>query len=418
MFARKRIGRVVLGGLLVCSLGASRAALATTIYLEAESAREGGPPDAHNTITTPLLIKDDNLASDGSYLEVIAGNDSKTTMPATEGVTALHFDNPDASATFTMWARVIAPTNGDDSFWLKMDGGSPINWNGFALGSSWHWVHVTPDGGSSPSSFTLATGTHTLKIGYREDGTRVDAFIITSDGSFNPNATPTGVPGTPILSNNSESGSNAGTLLSWSEVPGATSYTLLDFDGNVVASGLTAHTSVQSSGCFQVKAVNSFGSGTASQFECAFQGDFLQRRNPDSNMSITSPMKLDINGGLATQSGTAESLSVVPAHGRGRYDFRIVGTTPIKVWAEATAPNIDNDSFWFRMDQGTWIKWNGIPNDGGCHPVANSDAGGAPVTFTLSQGSHFFEFAYREIGTVLGRFAPTETSVGFTPCED
>jgi hypothetical protein len=417
MFERMIRNTLVVGALAL-TLGAGRAALATTIYLEAEAAREGGQNDAHNTITTPLLIKDDAQASDGSYIEVITGNDSKTTMPATEGVTALHFDNPDAQATFTMWARVIAPTDGDDSFWLKMDNGSAINWNGFTLGSSWHWVHVTPNGGGSPSSFTLATGTHTLKIGYREDGTKLDAFIITSDSSFDPNATVTGAPATaPILSPNTESASNAGVMYSWSEVPGATSYQLLDSNDNIVVA-LVGHTIVRTdNNCYKVRAANSFGNGPSSGLQCAFVGDFLQRRDPDPNMSVTSPMIL-VGNALGTQSGTAESLNVAPAHGRGRYDFRIVGTTTIKVWAEVGAPNPDNDSFWFRMDQGTWIKWNNIPNDGGCHPVSNSDAGGNPVSFTLSQGSHFFEFAYREIGTVLGRFAPTETTVGFTPCED
>ncbi|HXU81066.1 MAG TPA: hypothetical protein VN914_06700, partial [Polyangia bacterium] len=211
--------------------------------------------------------------------------------------------------------------------------------------------------------------------------------------------------------------STQGALISWQEVPGATSYQLLDTNDNIVVA-LVGHTIVRTdNACLKVRAANSFGTGPTSQTECAFIGDFLQRRDPDPNMSVTSPM-IFIGNNLGTQSGTAESLGAVPAHGRGRYDFRIVGPATIKVWAETGAPDVNNDSFWFRMDQGTWIKWNNVPNDGGCHPVVNSDTGGNPVSFTLSTGSHFFEFAYREIGTVLGRFAPTETTVGFTPCED
>ena len=43
-----------------------------------------------------------------------------------------------------------------------------------------------------------------------------------------------------------------------------------------------------------------------------------------------------------------------------------------------------------------------------CVPIQDSDNGGARVTFDVANGSHFVEFAYREIGTTLGRFAPTE----------
>jgi hypothetical protein len=415
MSERKRIERVVRLAFVFTLALASRAALATTIYLEAENARAGGP-ELGGSITTPLLIKDDPAASHGSYIEVIAGNDSKTSMPAAEGVTALNFENPDAAATFTIWARVIAPTDGDDSFWLKMDGGSAIKWNEIPLGSAWHWVHVKADGASSPASFTLGTGSHVLKIAYREDGTKLDELIITSDAGFDPNAPLSGPPATPTLSANSGAASLQGTLVSWQEVPGAQSYTLLDDQSNVIAAGLTGHTSIQGDGCFRVMAVGSAGtSALLSNFECANVGEFLQRRFPE-NFSLTPPMQL-VNFDVGTKPGTAESLNAVPAHGRARYDFRVVGPTTIRVWAEVGAPDPNNDSFWVRVDQGAWVKWNNI-SPVGCVPVHNSDNGGALMSYSLATGSHFVEFAYREIGTTIQRLAPTSITVDFTPCED
>jgi hypothetical protein len=330
------------------------------------------------------------------------------------------FQNPGAQASFSIWARVIAPTDGDDSFWVKMDGGSAIKWNGIPLGSAWHWVQVKADGSSTASHFTLANGAHTLKIAYREDGTKLDAFIITSDGAYNPNTALTGAPAAPILNTNAEAGTLAGNLLSWNEVPGAQSYTLEDDEGFVIASGLTGHTWQQTGfACFQVLAVGTAGTSASSGVSCEFElSGFVQRKDPDRHFSVVSPMKIDGAGGLATNSGTAESLSAVPAHGRGRYDFRIVGPTPVQFFAEVGAPNLDNDSFWVRVDQGNWIKWNNIPNDGGCHPVSNSDAGGGPVTFNLATGSHSIEFAYREIGAVLYRLAPSDPNPALAPCED
>jgi hypothetical protein len=50
--------------------------------------------------------------------------------------------------------------------------------------------------------------------------------------------------------------------------------------------------------------------------------------------------------------------------------------------------------------------------------VHNSDNGGALMSYSLATGSHFVEFAYREIGTTIQRLAPTSITVDFTPCED
>jgi hypothetical protein len=405
----KRSGVVVVGSLAVV-LGAGRVAHATDIFLEAEAARLG----IGGRITTPMLIKDDLQASHGSYIEVIPGNDSKDSMPSTEGVVSLSFNQPDASASFTIWARVIAANDGDDSFWVKMDNGSAIKWNGIPIGSSWHWVQVKADGSSTPSHFTLGTGLHTLKIAYREDGTKLDELIITSNSSFDPNAVT--VPATPQVDDDAEESSNAGGSISWQDVPGATSYTLTDDLGHVISTGLTSHMVVGPEGCFEVIAVGTGGSSAPSDRVCIQQAGFILRKFPDTDMSIVSPMKL-VGSALGTQSGTAESLNTVPAHGRGRMDFRIVGPITIQVFAEVGAPNKDNDSFWVRMDQGSWVKWNNIA-DGACSVVQNSDAGGATMNYTLQTGSHFIEIAYREIGTVMFRLVPTEADPEFSPCED
>jgi hypothetical protein len=240
--------------------------------------------------------------------------------------------------------------------------------------------------------------------------------VITSDSGFNPNATLTTAPAAPVINNNFDGFSPAGTIISWREVPGAQSYTLTDENGNVDSYGLTTHAITRTSGCFQVIAVGVAGSSAPSDTACADAHDFVQRKNPNDVMSVVAPMQIP-DFDLKTQAGTPESLNTVPAHGRGRYDFRIAGPTQIQVWAEVDAPDHDNDSFWVRMDQGAWIKWNNI-SPTSCVPVHNSDAGGARVTFSVSNGSHFIEFAYREVGTGLGRIAPTSPNPVFTPCQD
>ncbi|HKP94180.1 MAG TPA: hypothetical protein VJ385_00345 [Fibrobacteria bacterium] len=409
--------------LLLMGLSAGGAAQAAEIFVEAEAARMGDG----GKITTPLLIKDDNLASDGSYVEVIGGNNSNDAMPAAEGVLSLVFEQPDASASYTIWARVIAPTASDDSFWLRMDGGTPIKWNNIPLGTAWHWVRIKAEGASAAAKFTLSTGTHTLKFAYREDGTKLDQLILTSNANYNPNATLSGPPLAPRLSTNYRASSEAGSLLSWSEVPGGVTYTLVQ----VTSTGETplvtgkGHARIVSGdgGDFYVVAKAPNGTSASSETVTVFSTPYFYDayRSPFSTMSVTSPMGPIGSFGASLyvdpDAGVPSSLNSAPAHGRGRYDFRVAVATDISVYGEVGAPNTGSDSYWVRMDQGPWVKWNNIP-DFTCSPVRNSDAGNAIMTYHLNTGSHFLEFAYREVGTSLGRFGLTSSSGVFSPCED
>jgi hypothetical protein len=280
-------------------------------------------------------------------------------------------------------------------------------------------VLVKAEGASNPATFSLSAGAHTLNIAYREDGTRLDAVVVTSDNAFDPTAPLTGAPATPILDPNFDAVVSTTVMLSWNAVPGAQSYTVRR-EGDIVATGVTGHTFTSSTaGCFTVVAVASTGtSADQGGFgQCISLQGFIIRATPaDIWMSATAPMSV-ATGELATQPGTAESLFVVPAHGRGRLDFRLAAAQQIKVWAITLAPDVDNDSFWVRIDQGTWIRWNGFPN-AECDDVHDSQAPGVPpVIFSLSAGSHFVEFAYREVGAKFHHLAVAESNNAF-PCAD
>jgi hypothetical protein len=178
---------MVTGLAFVMSLGTARLAGANTITFEAESIRDR----MRGTITSPMMIKDDPAASGGSYITVAAGTNSPSSAPASssEGVVKYTFSIAD-TGSYRIWARVSAPNDGDDSFWLRMGtSGSWIRWNEIPLGTAYHWVLVKAEGASSPSTFNLTAGVdNELQIAYREDGTRLDALYITNDTAFNPNA--------------------------------------------------------------------------------------------------------------------------------------------------------------------------------------------------------------------------------------
>ncbi|MEV4111185.1 glycosyl hydrolase family 28 protein [Nonomuraea sp. NPDC049695] len=138
-----------------------------SLYAEAES----------GTITAPMQTAADTTASGGSYVSVAAGNNSKSSAPAT-GWATLAFDLP-RGGTFAVWARVIAANDGDDSFWVRSGTGTWSNWNNIPIGTSWHWAKL-------PITYDLAAGARTITFAYREDGARLDRVAISSDPAFTP----------------------------------------------------------------------------------------------------------------------------------------------------------------------------------------------------------------------------------------
>jgi len=67
------------------------------------------------------------------------------------------------------------------------------------------------------------------------------------------------------------------------------------------------------------------------------------------------------------------------------------------VWIRGETPTANDDSFWVRMDNGSFVSWNNIP-------VATSWAWAQyPSTFNLSAGTHTLTFGYREDGAKLDK---------------
>jgi len=146
-----------------------------TVTAEAES----------GTVTAPMQIQADAAASGGSYVTVAAGNNSKSSAPP-DGSTVIPF-TVGAAGTYQLWGRVIAPTNDDDSFWVRVDNGPWTDWNDIPAGSSWHWATVTDDSKGDAIVLTgLAAGAHTVAVAYREDGARLDRVLITNDLALTP----------------------------------------------------------------------------------------------------------------------------------------------------------------------------------------------------------------------------------------
>jgi phage pi2 protein 07 len=150
------------------------------IWLEAEN---GG-------IGTPMVIGDDADASDGGYVWVPNGNGNFWSPSDVAGRVEVPFMVPEAG-DYTIWARVMANSGSDDSFFVEVDGKGPITWAAMH-GETWVWDMVsgqsaTDDPNASiTGAMYLEAGVHTLVFSQREDGTKLDRILITNDAQYAP----------------------------------------------------------------------------------------------------------------------------------------------------------------------------------------------------------------------------------------
>jgi hypothetical protein len=147
----------------------------TAIWHEAECAQVGSLWNRTN----------DTGASNSQYVVIQPGNNSTANAPTN---TAGHINFPfsvGTAGTYRLFARMQGPTANDDSFWVRMDGGTWVMWNNW-----WNPAFIWVQG---PNTFNLGAGSHTLSIAYREDGTRLDKINITTSTAL---PTGTGSPAT------------------------------------------------------------------------------------------------------------------------------------------------------------------------------------------------------------------------------
>src|SRR6266545_145359 len=407
---------------IALALAAARTARADTTWVEGESAFKQG-----NLLTPPLRILDLADASSGSYIEVAPGNNSQATPPAT-GIASYPLFVANAG-TYRIWARVIAPDTSGDSFWVRVNGGAWIKWNGIPLGNSWHWAQVKAEGASEPATFSLGNGNFDLlEVAYREDGAKLDVMVVTDDATFNPTSPPGGVPPAPQVAVPFGRGS---ARVNWSEVPGVASYTIsrrLGQETNFtpIATGVVGHVFTQaglptdgSQVCYRVQGESSSGLGGAAE-QCGIPNIFMYTTDV-ARTSLTSPMRITDTFTVSVIPGN-NSPNAPPAAGRALYYFQTPLSTQLKVWGGVIAPDTSSDSFWVRMDGGTWYKWNNIRplvNCFGFADVHDSDNGDRTVIFAVQPGSHTLEFAYREDGTELTGLVVWDDLTSRTPdCSD
>ncbi len=152
--------------------GSGAAPRAVVVGLEAENA----------AVTSPMQVQNDSTASGGRYVTVQSGYNSTSSAPTTGH--AVFTVTITTAGTYRLNALIIAPTVNDDSFWVKVDSGSFLNWNDLAIKTTWTWATVR--------DYSLSAGTHTVTFAYREDGARLDKISLEEQGGGGGGVPPAG----------------------------------------------------------------------------------------------------------------------------------------------------------------------------------------------------------------------------------
>ncbi|THH36551.1 PKD domain-containing protein [Neolewinella litorea] len=137
-------------------------------WLEAECAAVG------NRWTT----SSSSNASGGKYV-VAQSDNSMSVAPADLDENRVRFTVSAASAgTFKLFARINAPSNTQDSYWVRLNGGEWYKWNSRIIQSSgFQWNQL-------PITLALKAGGNTIDFAFREPGTQLDKLYLTGKGSL------------------------------------------------------------------------------------------------------------------------------------------------------------------------------------------------------------------------------------------
>ena len=304
------------------------------LWLEAECAQIG----------SRWMKSTSSSASGGSFV-VLANGNSMSSAPQDDASNRVRFTFNVEGGGYTLFARIAAASNQDDSFWVRANGGQWHKWSdGVITGSgfSWNEFHTV---------LQLPAGQNTVDFAYREDGTKLDKIFLT-----NTYTTPSGTGG---------NASNCGGTIAppAAPSPGNPESTLPTF-------AFEAECGVNSD-----KWADTDNGAASNKRYVYFDGNSSQNKGSDEDALI---YRVDL-----TKGGTYHLFLRMNGFDGGRNSFwvRVDNEEWKEMWQEADGSSLTTNGF-------EWRK-------------ANDD--GKALSFDLSPGTHFIKVAVREAGTGLDK---------------
>ncbi|MBK1834812.1 hypothetical protein [Roseibacillus ishigakijimensis] len=364
-------------------------------------------------------------ASRKAFLEIYPDFDHVGSTPAGETSPYLarypfHLSTPGA---YRFWFRMLSTTTEDDSFFWRIDGGP------------WNLENNRQNGWFSrevAELTELATGSHVLEIAGRENGTRLDKFVLQQEGHPDPSGTGPAesprrderAPTAPLWLTGSPSARSV--HLSWLNNREAdfASYTVYRSlaahePGTAIATHLTSesfHDADLLPGLtyyYSVKATDT--SGNLSPASLTIPVAVVEERREENGILALEAE----NGGLGAHwlvvsdpiASQGSYLTIDPAHNAmselpaeegdaflARYPFQVTSPGDYRFWFRILSDNGSDDSFFWRLDGGEWVLEN---NRSGQGEWFGTDG---PDLDSLGAGHHLLEIAFRENGTLLDKF--------------
>jgi parallel beta-helix repeat protein len=149
----------------------------TYIWVEAEDADEINPS---------MQPASDPSASNNTYIWIPEGEGFNGTGYAKYTIII------PTNGEYKIYGRIIAETNGDNSFFVQVDDNAERLWT-MTVANNWIWDEVNHWGNGTESNpeidpvvYNLSAGEHILIIKHREDGTKLDKLLITNNMTYIP----------------------------------------------------------------------------------------------------------------------------------------------------------------------------------------------------------------------------------------
>ena len=389
----------------------------TNIWLEAECA----------VIGSGWSIVSDEDVSEGEYVNATSGSNFYSSAPTnTESYVSFNFSANEGIYFF--YALINTPNTNNDSFWVRANRGSWIKWNDLLQqGFTWRQLHDS-DSNSALVSFNLTEGENTLDIAIRENGASIDKIYLTETQT---SPTGLGISGTNCGPIDAEPIANAGqditvtlpilsTLISgngtdpdggevtylWSQISGPNIASL----SNTTEANLTVDNLIEGEYTFSLEIKDEFDVTVSDEMslsviasgdiwleaECAVVGSQWTIID-DSNVAGNQYISASSSENYFSNAPNDDSLisSIIFDAKAGNYDL----------YARASTLSTDNDSFWFRLNNGDWFNWNNInPNSTSfIWNKLNDDQSNSVVSLALIEGTNTIDFAIRESGAALDK---------------
>ncbi|MCP9236422.1 PKD domain-containing protein [Lewinella sp. JB7] len=385
-------------------------AASKSYWLEAECAEYG----------KQWSLERNGNASGGAYLAPKKSSTSGAPADAAENRVRFVLSNVEAGA-YHVFARVDAPNNTSDSYWVRANGGSWYQWNsGIQIDAGYKWNKMQ-------QVLNLRDGNNTIDFAFRETDARLDKIKITTSSSqpsgtgdaatnCTTNEAPTALAkatpdfgvGTQTVTLDGSGSSDAdGSITSYAWkwnggtasgsrpqvtlVPGnySVSLTVTDNDGatdtDVIAVQLSAETTTPNGNEFWLEA------------ECAQVG---KKWSVQSSTSATNGSYVVVRSGNAYTSAPSDV-----ADNRVRFEVNASAAGSYKLFARIDAPSNLDDSYWVRVNGGSWYRWSSGMTQG-----KGFQWNKMPQSLQLRSGNNTIDFAYREDGTRLDKLFITSGS--------